>query len=50
MHVDFGNGFDALETHVRQHVGLDATKERVVIHLVHQFLSGERGVITMKQV
>jgi len=29
---------DALQRHVRQHVGLDATQEDVVVHLVHHLL------------
>lgn len=29
---------DALQSHVRQHVGLDAPQEDVVIHLVHHLL------------
>ena len=38
MHVNFGNGFDALKTHVRQHVRFDAAEESVVVHFVDQFL------------
>lgn len=29
---------DALKRHVRQHVGLDAPQEHIVIHFVHHFL------------
>lgn len=30
--------FNALQRHVCQHVGLDASQEHVVVHLVHHFL------------
>lgn len=38
MHVDFADGFEALQSHVRKHVGLNAAQEHVILHLVSLFL------------
>ena len=38
VHVDFGDGLQTLQRHVRQHVGLNATQKHVVFHLVSLLL------------
>ena len=38
MHVDLADGFQALQGHVRQHVGLNTSQEHVVLHLFRLLL------------
>ena len=38
MHVNLADGLKPLQGHVGQHVGLDASEEHVILHLVRLLL------------
>ena len=47
MHVDFVDGLEPLQGHVRQHVGLDTSEEHIVLHLVCLLLIILLAVLTV---